>query len=148
MKRLNVELAVGLFMIAGFLCFVYVSIKLGDVDLFREDTYPLQAGFGSISGLKQGADVEIAGVKVGKVTRIRLDSEDYEALVEMSIDSNYRLQEDSIASIRTAGVIGDKFVSLAPGGSEDYLQPGDRIWDTESSVSLEELISKYIFEQE
>jgi phospholipid/cholesterol/gamma-HCH transport system substrate-binding protein len=148
MNRLNIEFAVGLFMIIGFLCFVYVSIKLGDVDLFERETYPLHAKFGSISGLKEGADVEIAGVKVGKVTNIQLDGNEYEALVELSINGDYRLQEDSIASIRTAGLIGDKFISLAPGGSEKYLKPGDQIRDTESSVSLEELISKYIFEKE
>ena len=142
------EFAVGLFMIAGLLCFVYISIKLGDVNLFEEDKYMLQARFGSISGLKKGADVEIAGVKVGKVTDIALDGGDYEALVKLSMDSKFRIQNDSIASIRTAGVIGDKFVSIAPGGSEDYLKPGDSIRETESAVSLEELISKYIFEKE
>ncbi|KAF0193136.1 MAG: putative ABC transport system substrate-binding protein [Gammaproteobacteria bacterium] len=148
MNRLNVELAVGIFMIAGFLCFAYISIKLGDVKLFEEDTYTLQARFGSISGLKKGADIEIAGVKVGKVTDIALDGSQYEALVKLSLSSRYKLQQDSIASVRTAGVIGDKFISIAPGGSEEYLRAGDSIRDTESSVSLEELISKYIFEKE
>ncbi len=148
MNRLNVELAVGVFMIAGFLCFAYISIKLGDVKLFEEDTYALQARFGSISGLKKGADIEIAGVKVGKVTDIALDGSRYEALVKLSLNSRYKLQQDSIASVRTAGVIGDKFISIAPGGSEEYLRAGDSIRDTESSISLEELISKYIFEKE
>lgn len=148
MNRLNTEFAVGLFMIAGLLSFVYVSIKLGDVSLFDEKRYTLQARFGSISGLKNGADVEIAGVKVGKVAEITLDNSDYEALVKLSMDSRFRIQEDSIASIRTAGMIGDKFVSIAPGGSEAYLEPGASIRETESAVSLEELISKYIFEKE
>lgn len=148
MNRLNTELAVGLFMIAGFLCFVYVSIKLGDITIFEEEQYTLQARFGSISGLKRGADVEIAGVKVGKVMDIALDGSQYEALVKLSLNSRFRIQEDSIASIRTAGVIGDKYISIAPGGSEEFLKQGDSIRDTESSVSLEELISKYIFEKE
>ena len=148
MNRLNVELVVGLFMVVGFLCFVWLSVKLGNVSLFEEKMYSVQAQFGSISGLKEGADVEIAGVKVGKVTDIKLDGGEYEAIVDISINDNYKLQDDSIASIRTAGVIGDKYVSITPGGSEDYIEPGGEIEETESAVSLEELISKYIFEQE
>ncbi len=147
MRKLNVELIVGLFMIVGFLGFAYLSIKLGDVDLFGDSrSYPLQARFNSISGLKEGAFVEIAGVKVGKVAQIRLDKEDYEAVVTLVIDREVPVQEDSIASIRTAGIIGDRYVNITPGGADDYLQPGAEIEETESAISLEELVSKYIFE--
>lgn len=138
---------VGLFMILGFLGFAYLSIKLGDVDLFgTRNDYPVSASFNSISGLKEGAFVEIAGVKVGKVSSINLDNDDYEALVTMSINSSVKLQDDSIASIRTAGIIGDRYVSITPGGSDQYISPGGEIEETESAISLEELISKYIFE--
>jgi len=147
MRKLNVELIVGLFMIVGFLGFAYLSVKLGDVDLFGDSrSYPLQARFNSISGLKEGAFVEIAGVKVGKVAQIRLDKEDYEAVVTLAIDREVPVQEDSIASIRTAGIIGDRYVNITPGGADDYLQPGAEIEETESAISLEELVSKYIFE--
>ncbi len=146
MKRLNTEVAVGLFLIVGVLCFAYLAIRLGDVGLFEQKTYPLTARFISISGLKDGATVELAGVKVGKVAKIDLDGEDYEAEVELSINSGVNIHEDAIASIRTQGIIGDKFIKITPGGSDDYLESGMEIVETESAISLEELISKYIFE--
>ncbi len=149
MKKVNVELVVGLFMILGFAGFAYIAIKLGDVELFgQQNNYPVSASFNSVSGLKEGAFVEIAGVRVGKVASIRLDPEEYEAVVTLSIDNGVRLQEDSIASIRTAGIMGDRFVSITPGGAEEYIEPGGEIEETESAISLEELISKYIFKDE
>ena len=88
----------------------------------------------------------MAGVRVGRVTGIALDYKTYAAEVTMSIDNRVRLQEDAIASIRSTGIIGDKFVKITPGGSDVYLQPGESLLDTEPSISLEELISKYIFQ--
>ena len=148
MKRFNIEIAVGLFMVLGFLCFAYLSIRLGNIGVFQDDSYTVKAQFGSISGLKEGAVVEIAGVKVGKVKKIQLHQGDYEAVVDLSIDNNVILQEDSIASIRTAGIIGDKYVKITPGGSEDIIEPNGEITETESSINLEELVSKYIFEKD
>jgi len=147
MKRLNIELAVGLFMIVGLLCFAYLSIRLGDVQFLQDKTYPVQARFGSISGLKNGATVELAGVKIGKVASIRLDPGEYRAVVQLAIDRHVKLQDDSIASIRTSGIIGDRYVNISPGASEDYLKPGDELEETESAINLEELVSKYIFEK-
>ncbi len=146
MKRLNVETAVGIFLVAGFLCFAWLSVRLGDVNLFGDRSYPVEARFGSVSGLKVGAVVEIAGVQIGKVSSIRLDDSDYEAKVELSIERGVALQEDSIASIRTAGIIGDRFVNISPGGSDVVIPPGGEIVETESAINLEELVSKYIFE--
>jgi phospholipid/cholesterol/gamma-HCH transport system substrate-binding protein len=146
MKKFNVEIAVGIFLIIGFLCFAYLSIKLGDVSLLGENTYPVKARFGSISGLKKGAVVEIAGVTVGKVSRISLDQEDYAAVVELAIDKKINIQEDSIASIRTAGIIGDRYIKISPGGSDVFIKSGGEIIETESAINLEELVSKYIFE--
>ncbi len=147
MSRLNVEVAVGLFLVAGFLCFAYLSVKLGEVSLWRNDSYTVVAHFGSVSGLKDGAVVEIAGVKVGTVSAIRLDGEDYEARVELAIDHNVKLQDDAIASIRTAGIIGDRYVDITPGGAEEYVAPGGELTETESAINLETLVSKYIFEK-
>jgi phospholipid/cholesterol/gamma-HCH transport system substrate-binding protein len=136
---------VGLFLIVGFLCFAWLAVKLGDVNLFGKETYTVTARFGSISGLKEGATVEIAGVRVGKVTAVRLDQEDYEAVVDMVIDQGVELQDDVIASIRTAGIIGDRYVSITPGGAEELVGPNGEIFETESAINLEELVSKYIF---
>ncbi|HKL27278.1 MAG TPA: outer membrane lipid asymmetry maintenance protein MlaD [Desulfuromonadales bacterium] len=148
MKKFNLEIVVGLFMVAGFVCFAWLSIKLGDIDLLGSDSYQVTARFGSISGLKQGAVVEIAGVKVGSVEQIRLNRETYEAVVSMSIKRDVDLQEDSIASIRTAGIIGDRYVAISPGGSPELIEDGGTIFETESAINLEELVSKYIFESE
>lgn len=148
MKKFNVEIAVGLFLVVGFLCFVYISVKLGDVNLFGDPTYQLSARFSSTSGLKVGANIEIAGVKVGRVGAIMLDPEEYEAVVELEVNNGVKIQDDSIASIRSAGIIGDKYVSISPGGSPDVIEPGGEIFETESAINIEELISKYIFEKE
>lgn len=145
MKKFNMEIAVGLFMVAGFLCFTYLSVRLGDVHPFGENKYTVLARFNSISGLKEGASVEMAGVPIGKVKKIRLDPKEYEAVVQFSIDRNIKLQEDSIASIRTEGIIGNRYVNITPGGLDKIIQPGGEITDTESAISIEELVSKYIF---
>jgi phospholipid/cholesterol/gamma-HCH transport system substrate-binding protein len=148
MKKMNLEMIVGLFLLAGFASFSWLAIKMGDIKFFMEDTYPVTARFISISGLKEGATVELAGVKVGKVSDIHLDGGEYEAVVELNISNEVRLQDDSIASIRTSGIIGDRYIKLTPGGSEEYLEQGDEIEETESAISLEELVSKYIFDSE
>ncbi|MEN8728532.1 MAG: outer membrane lipid asymmetry maintenance protein MlaD, partial [Desulfuromonadales bacterium] len=108
----------------------------------------VSAKFGSVSGLKSGAIVEIAGVQVGKVTEISFDPDDYAAQVVMSINQGVVLQDDSIASVRTAGIIGDRYIDISPGGSEELLGDGGRIFETESAINLEELVSKYIFEKD
>ncbi len=139
------EISVGLFMMAGIACLVYLSVRLGSVDLFGSDAYVVSAKFGSIEGLEVAASVEIAGVPVGKVKKITL--EENEALVEMEIKKGTRISDDTIASIRTKGIIGDKFIKLSPGGSEDLLGDKGTLMDTESAISLEELVSKYIFKK-
>lgn len=146
MKKIGLETSVGAFMVIGFLCFAWISVQLGDVNLFSEDNYSVSARFTSVSGLKMGASVEIAGVMVGKVAGIELHPEDYEAIVHMKIDRGVKIQEDTIASIRTSGIIGDRFVKLAPGGLDEIIEEGGEILETEGAISLEELISKYIFE--
>ena len=148
MKRLSVEMIVGLFLFLGLVSISYLAVKLGDIALFGDNSYPIRAQFISISGLKEGAPVELAGVKIGKVARIALHPEDYEAEVELAINRDVKLHEDVIASIRTQGIIGDKFIKITPGGADEFLQAGMTIEETESAISLEELVSKYIFEGE
>lgn len=140
--RLNVETAVGLFVLFGIACLAWLSIKLGKLEIVGGDYYPVHAEFASASGLKKGVGVEIAGVDVGKVDSITLDG--YKADVLMNIQQGVKLQEDTIASIRTRGLIGDKYVSLSPGASERLIPPGGKIRETESAVDLEQLIGEFI----
>jgi len=145
MKKATLEISVGIFVLLGIVCLGYLSIKLGKMELFGGDSYGVTANFDSVSGLRQGASVEIAGVEVGRVDRIALDPKDgYSAQVNLRINSGIELQDDVIASVRTRGIIGDKFVQLKPGGSDRLLRNGGRIRETEASIDFESLISKYI----
>ena len=145
---MNVEMIVGVFLLAGFISFAWLAVKMGDINPFQNETYPVTARFTSISGLKEGSTIELAGVVVGKVSNIELDTGDYEAVVHLNIDKQVELQDDTIASIRTAGIIGDKYIKISPGGSDIILEAGDEIEETEPAISLEELVSKYIFDSE
>lgn len=145
MNMAKLEMAVGAFMIAGILCLGYLSVKLGKVELLGGDYYTVSAGFDSVSGLKPGARVEVAGVEVGKVDRIALDPKSGDqALAYLKINSDVKITDDVIASVRTSGIIGDKFIKLRPGGSENYLKNNDKIRETESAIDIEELVSKFI----
>jgi phospholipid/cholesterol/gamma-HCH transport system substrate-binding protein len=142
MRKLGVETAVGLFLVAGILCLAYLSIRLGKLELVGGDDVPVTAEFSTVAGLKQGANVEIAGVEVGKVDSI--DIRDYKAVVRMRVRRGLRLQEDTIASVRTRGLIGDKYINLSPGASDRLIPPGGKIRETESAVDLEGLIGQFI----
>ena len=143
-KSFNVELAVGIFMLIGLLGVAYLVVNLGGIDLFGSKYTKIYAQFDSVSGLKEGARVEIAGVLVGKVDKIRLDQDDM-AMVELLVFPHVKLQADVIASVKTQGIIGDKFIKISPGGDDSYLKDGDQITETESAIDLEDLISKYVF---
>ena len=142
MKRITVETAVGLFVLAGILCLAWLSVKLGKLEITGGDTVAVYAEFSTAAGLKVDGSVEIAGVEVGKVASITMN--DYKARVLMKIRKGIPLQEDAIASIRTRGLIGDKYVNLTPGASDRVIPPGGRIRETESSVDLEGLIGQFI----
>lgn len=145
MEKARLETIVGIFVLVGILCLGYLSIKLGKMELIGGDYYEVSANFDSISGLRTGASVEIAGVEVGRVERIELDEkEGYTAKVTFRIDSGVELQDDVIASVRTRGIIGDKYILLKPGGSDRLLKNGGRIRDVESAIDFESLISKFI----
>lgn len=143
MKRFNLEMSIGLFMAVGLLAVAYLTINLGGLELFGGDYYKVHASFTSISGLKSGARVEIAGVQVGKVARISLV--DDQAKVVLALKPEVKIGSDVFASIKTQGIIGDKYVQLTPGMEEDFLKDGAEITETESAVDLEALISKYVF---
>jgi len=145
MKRASIEVSVGIFVLIGIICVGYLTIRLGKMELLGDNYYPLNARFLSVSGLKTGTEVEMAGVQIGMVDSITLDRERKMALVKLKIRKDVILSDDVIASVKTAGLIGDKYIRLSPGGSDQVLKPDDFITETESAVDLEELISKYVF---
>ncbi|MCB2168279.1 MAG: outer membrane lipid asymmetry maintenance protein MlaD [Deltaproteobacteria bacterium] len=145
MKKASIETAVGLFVLIGILCVGYLTVKLGKMEILGKDYYSVDAQFDSVTGLKVGANVEMAGVPIGQVEAIALDPERQVARVRLKIQSSVVLTDDTIASVKTAGMIGDKYIKLSPGGSDLILKSGDTIIETESALDLEELISKYVF---
>jgi len=143
MKKFDLELAVGLFIIAGIVCLGYLSIKLGKMEIVGERGCDIYGVFSNVGGLKVGSSIEIAGVNVGRVKRITL--ENYQANVVLNLPKGLKIQEDAIVSVKTKGLIGEKYIDITPGASEKIIQPGGRIRETQPAVDLEELISKFIF---
>jgi phospholipid/cholesterol/gamma-HCH transport system substrate-binding protein len=143
MERTRINIAVGLFMVLGIVALGYLSIQLGRVSFLGGRGYTVTVDFPSVGGLKSGSTVEIAGVEIGRVESIGLDN--YQARVMLRLQSGVKLQEDSIASIKTKGLIGEKYVRISPGGSDKIIQPGGKIREVEAPVDFEELLSKYIF---
>ena len=146
MRRINVELVVGSFVILGIASFTYMAVILAGVSLFQKPGYTLTAAFNSTSGLRTGAVVEGAGVQIGTVTAIEFDNEMFQSIVRMRFDDGVEIQQDAMAAIRTQGIIGEKYVKIIAGGMEKLLGEGMEITYTESAISIEELVSKYIFE--
>ncbi|MGV7228822.1 MAG: outer membrane lipid asymmetry maintenance protein MlaD [Nitrospirales bacterium] len=142
MERGKLEFVVGLFVLVGILCLGYLAIKLGKLELVGGNYYELTADFSSSSGLKKGASVEIAGVEVGRVKSIEL--KDDQAEIVLAIQDGITVYNDAIASIKTRGIIGEKYMGLSPGGSGDPLPKGGTIVDTESGIDLEQVISQFI----
>lgn len=145
MKPTRLELLVGLFVVLGLGAVAYLTIKLGAGALPAGDTYLLEARFTNAGGLHEGGSVLLAGVTVGRVEKIRLDPADFSAIATLRVQSAVRLPTDTMAAIRTSGLIGDKFVALSPGADDTQLGPGNRITMTESAVDLESLIGKIAF---
>ena len=136
---------VGIFVLIGLLCVGYLTIKLGRMEIFGQKGYTVTAQFTSIAGLRNGANVEIAGVTVGRVRKIYIDPKTYMAQVEMQINDDISLSDDTMAAVKTSGLIGDKYIGLEPGGTDELLKNGSFITDTESTVDIESLISKFVF---
>ncbi|MBF0134893.1 MAG: outer membrane lipid asymmetry maintenance protein MlaD [Magnetococcus sp. DMHC-1] len=143
-QSVKLELAVGIFVLIGILALGWLSIKMARMELVGGNFMTIHAHFTSISGLRSGASVEISGVEVGRVNQIELDTKQMDALVTMKIRTNVAIQEDAIASVRTKGLIGDRFVKISPGASDTLLKSGDRLVQTEPAIDFEELISQFI----
>lgn len=145
MKKASIETSVGIFVLIGILCIGYLAIKLGKMELLGDNNYEVTGRFESVSGLKVGAQVEMAGVPIGQVDSITLDRDSQIALVKCKIQNGIILTDDVIASVKTSGLIGDKFIMMYPGGSDEILHNGDFITETQSVLDIEDLISKYAF---
>lgn len=147
MANTRIEILVGCFLVTGFLTFGWLALQLGEVPwLTGAKSYTLQAEFSNISGLKSGADVQVAGVTVGRVHDLRLN--EYQmAQVTLQIDRDVQVPLDSMASIKSQGIIGDKYIQISLGGDEEFHQPGGLIVDTESAIDIESLISQFAFGQ-
>jgi phospholipid/cholesterol/gamma-HCH transport system substrate-binding protein len=145
MNRARIEFLAGLFVLIGLGALVYLAVSLGGLKLKANASYEIEARFSDIGGLTPGSPVKIAGVPIGEVADIRLDYESMVAIVTMRLPADLSLYDDTIAAVRTNGLIGDKVIVLRPGGSGIPLEPGDLIVDTESAVDIEGLISKFAF---
>lgn len=142
-KHTRLEISVGAFVMAGLAIIAYLAISLGNVRLFAGHRTTIVARFASIGDLRTAAPVRIAGVNVGEVDKIELV--DYVARIELSLDASVQIPSDTIASIRTSGLLGESFVSLSPGGSERMLRDGDAIMRTEPAIDITQLLQKYAF---
>ncbi len=142
MNQRRIEISVGIFVLIGAACLVYLSLALGRVGGFGFRGYPVFAEFDSIEGLTRGASVEIAGVPVGRVGQISLKK--YRARVEINLNPEVSLDEETICSVRTKGIIGEKFLRLEPGGAEQKIPPGGVIRETVSGVDLQDLVSQFV----
>jgi phospholipid/cholesterol/gamma-HCH transport system substrate-binding protein len=145
MKNNTLEMVVGLFMVIGFAAFVYLALQLGEVSFLSDSkTYLLKAEFDNVAGVKKGASVQVAGVVVGEVAVVEL-SEDDVAVLSLKIDNSLEVPIDSMASVKSQGIIGDKYIQLSLGGEEELFKPGGLLVETESSLDIESLISKFAF---
>lgn len=149
MKRSAIELWVGLFVVAGLAALGVLAFKVGNLSSGDiRDAYRVTAHFDNIGGLSVKAPVTLAGVRIGRVSDIRIDRDDYRAIVEMSIDPNYsNLPTDTSASILTQGLLGAQYVGVDPGGEEEYLTNGDEIEITQSAVVLEQMLGQFLYGQ-
>ncbi len=146
MERTTLDLWVGMFVVAGIGALVVLAMKVGNLSTYNvSESYQLQAYFSNIGGLKPKASIKSAGVLVGRVTEINLDTERYEAKVVMSIDRRYQFPKDTFANILTSGLLGEQYIGLAPGGDAEMLKGGEVIKKTQSAVVLEDLIGKFLY---
>ena len=145
MKKYAMETTAGIFVVIGLLCVAYMTVKLGRVSFLGENTYPLDARFTTVSGLRTGSPVEMLGIEVGRVEKISLNQKDQLAVVRMRIQEGIRVYADAIVSIKTEGLIGDKYLSIEPGGAEELLKPGGTILATQPALDIVDLVGKYAF---
>ena len=145
MKKYSKETVVGIFVVMGLFLIGYMTVKLGNVGFFGDNSYSLFAKFNTVTGLREGNPVNMLGLEVGKVQKFTMDQENQQVIVEFKINKGIEIYDDAIASVKTEGLIGDKYVAVDPGGGGDLLANGDSITDTNSPTDIMDLISKYAF---
>jgi phospholipid/cholesterol/gamma-HCH transport system substrate-binding protein len=145
MKKYKTETIVGFFVVIGLLCIGYMTFTLGEISFLGDNSYPLHAKFASVAGLKPGSPVEMLGLEVGRVENLSIDQDHQMAVAQMKIRKGIKIFDDAIASVKTAGLIGDKYIQIDPGGSGTQLKPGGTITETSSPLDIEDLIGKYAF---
>lgn len=145
MNKISIELITGIFVLIGIACFTWLAVSVAGATFTDQPGYTLTARFTSISGLREGAIIEGAGVRIGTVSGITFDPDSFEAVVQLRINEDVPIQEDAIAAVRTQGIIGEKYINIIPGGFDDLLTDGMEMYETESAISLEDLVSRYIF---
>ena len=145
MKKYSKETMVGIFVIIGLLCIAYMAVNLGNMGFIGENTYSLYGKFNTVSGLRVGNPVNMLGLEIGRVEKFTMDQENQVVQVEFKINKGVEVYDDAIASVKTEGLIGDKFVEIDAGGGGDLLADGDTITDTNSPTSIMDMISKYAF---
>ena len=140
-----IDLVVGVFVFCGVIAALFLATKVGDFERNKKESYTLYAAFNNIGDLKVKSPVTLAGVRIGRVVKISIDKEYYEAIVEVEIDGDYdNIPTDSSLSILTAGLLGSKYLGLDPGAEEDYMMEGDRFEITQSAIVLENLIGSFL----
>ena len=145
MGKKSIETLVGCFVLLGMAGLVFLALKAANLGgVGGGDTYTLNASFDNIGGLKVRAPVRTAGVTVGRVSGIKLDSKSFQGVVSMEIDRSYQFPKDSSAKILTAGLLGDQYVGMDPGGDDKNLAPGETLAQTQSAVVLENLIGQFL----
>jgi phospholipid/cholesterol/gamma-HCH transport system substrate-binding protein len=145
MKKYSKESVVGVFVVLGLACIGYLTIQIGDLDIIGDNSYSLYARFTRVTGLRTGSAVNMLGLEIGRVGNLRMDQEKQVAIVELRVNKEIKVYDDAIASIKTEGLIGDKYVSIDAGGGGGLLKAGDLITETESPTDIMDLVSKYAF---
>ncbi|NRO96406.1 outer membrane lipid asymmetry maintenance protein MlaD [Paraburkholderia sp. NMBU_R16] len=146
MKKTVLDFWVGLFVVLGFIALLFLALKAGNMSsLSFQPTYPVKLKFDNIGGLKVRAPVKSAGVVVGRVTSIGFDTNTYQALVTIDIDKQFAFPKDTSAKIQTAGLLGEQYLGLEPGGDTEMLKAGDTITMTQSAIVLENLIGQFLY---
>lgn len=141
----RIELIVGVFVVAGVAAVAYFALKVGAGTLWGADTYLVQARFANIAGVNEGSRIAISGVTVGRVDRVHLNLDDFSAILDLRLQKDVQLPIDSIVSVRTSGLVGDKYLAVQPGAELEVVEPGGMLTETESTVDIESLVSRIAF---
>ncbi|MBK5962872.1 outer membrane lipid asymmetry maintenance protein MlaD [Thiocystis minor] len=148
-KQHRIEVMVGAFMVLGFLALFFLAMRVSNLSLdTNAEGYRLSARFANVGSLKVRSPVTMAGVRIGRIEEVRFDKTTYEAVVIVRIDAGIdTIPEDTFANVFTSGLLGEQYLGLEPGGSQEYLRDGDEIANTQSALVLEQMIGQFLFKK-